>query len=92
METDLYLQILPIFSMVATLLIIKQFVRLDYIPGFGKLSGLFLMIFAVLFVMWIIDRTHIFIVAFTRMPFYVVLLIFVALLAFFRLGFKRILR
>jgi len=49
-----------------------------------------MMIFAVLLLMWGLDRTRIYIVAFTRMPFQYVLLIFVGLLIAFRVGMKRV--
>ncbi|MFK7809127.1 MAG: hypothetical protein AB8F74_15095 [Saprospiraceae bacterium] len=91
MQTDVYTQILPILSMVGTLMIIRNNVSYDQIPGFGKLSGMMMMIFAVLLLMWGLDRTRIYIVAFTRMPFYYVLIIFVGLLAAFRIGMKRVL-
>jgi len=90
MNTDVYTQILPIISMVATLMIIRNNVNFDQIPGFGKLSGMMMMIFAVLILMWGLDRTRIYIVAFTRMPFYYVLLIFVGLMIAFRVGMKRV--
>lgn len=90
MNTDVYTQILPILSMVGTLLIIRNNVAYDRIPGFGKLSGMMMMIFAVLTLMWGLDRTRIYIVAFTRMPFYYVLFIFIGLLVAFRLGMKRV--
>ena len=58
LQTDIYTQILPILSMVITLFIIKRNVNLDAIPGFGKLSGLIMMITATLLIMWGLDRTH----------------------------------
>ncbi len=90
LNTDIYTQILPIVSMIATLLIIRNNVDLDRIPGFGKLSGLMMMIFVVLILMWVVDSTRIFVVAFTSMPFYYVLLIFVGLLLALRIGFSKI--
>lgn len=89
-NADLYTQIIPIFSMVATLLIAKNNVNLDQIPGFGKMSGLFMIIFSVLVFMWIIDRTRIFVVVFASMPFYYVILIFVALVVAMRLGVSKL--
>lgn len=90
MNTDVFTQILPILSMVGTLMIVRNNVDYDRIPGFGKLSGMMMMIFAVLLLMWGLDRTRIYIVAFTRMPFQYVLLIFVGLLIAFRVGMKRV--
>lgn len=88
MQTDIFVQILPIISMVATLLIIKRNVKLEYIPGFDKLSGLIMMISATLAIMWFIDRTRI--IAFTFIPFQYVILIFIVLLIMIRFGWKRL--
>ena len=90
MDTDVYTQVLPIFSMIATLLIIRNNVAYERIPGFGKLSGLMMMIFAVLTLMWGLDRTRIYIIAFTSMPFYYVIAIFIVLLIAFRIGMKKL--
>lgn len=88
METDLYTQILPIVSMIATLLLIKRNVNLDHVPGFDKLSGLIMMITTILAIMWIVDRTRI--LVFSYIPFVYVLLIFGALLLVFRFGWKKL--
>jgi len=87
MQMDLILQVLPIVSMILTLLIIRRNVDLDYIPGFHKLSGLLMIITAVLGLMWIIDRTHI--VAFLRLRWEVVLIVFTGLLLLIRFGYQR---
>ena len=88
LQTDLYTQVLPIVSMVATLLIIRKNVDFDYIPGFDKISGLITMIAATLGIMWFIDRTHIY--AITYLRFEVVLLIFFALLLLIRFGWSKL--
>ncbi|MEO1517902.1 MAG: hypothetical protein AAFV95_22970 [Bacteroidota bacterium] len=87
-DTDLYTQILPIVAMIATLLLIRRNVDLDLIPGFGKLSGLVIMVTAVLILMWMVDRTRIFV--FSYMPFQQVLLIFGALLLAVWFGWNRL--
>ena len=87
METDVLSQILPFFSMVATLLIIRQNVMFDSIPGFGKLSGLVMMIVATFAFMWFLDRTHIYV--FTSLPFWQVILIFVGLFLVIKWGWSR---
>lgn len=88
MQTDVFVQILPIVSMIATLLLIQRNVRLEHIPGFDKLSGLIMMISATLAIMWFVDRTRI--IAFTYIPFQYVILIFIALLVTIRFGWKRL--
>ncbi|MEM9917213.1 MAG: hypothetical protein AAF990_03915 [Bacteroidota bacterium] len=87
-DTDIYTQVLPILSMIITLLLIRRNVDLDLIPGFGKLSGLVIMIAAVLILMWMVDRTRIFV--FSYMPFQQVLLIFGGLLLVAWFGWNRL--
>ncbi|MCB9080538.1 MAG: hypothetical protein H6555_02385 [Lewinellaceae bacterium] len=87
MNMDLFTQVLPILSMIFTLAIIRKNIDMRYIPGFDKLSGLMMMITAVLVLMWLADRTHI--IAFLWMPFWVVVLIFAAAMLAMRFGFKR---
>lgn len=90
LETDIYIQILPVIAMIVTLLIVKNNVSLDQIPGFKNVSGLMIMIFAVFALMWGLDRTRIFVVAFVNIPFYFLALIFLALLFIVRLGWTRL--
>jgi hypothetical protein len=89
LETDIFTQIIPVISMIATLLIIKMNVDLERIPGFDKLSGLLIMIFIILAIMWVIDSTRIFVGVFSFMPFWVVLAIFAGALAVARYGMKK---
>ncbi len=64
--------------MVATLIVIRQNVDLDYVPGFGRLSGLMAMIFGLMALMYVADRTRL--ILFSYMPFVYVVLLFVGLL------------
>jgi hypothetical protein len=89
MDMNLYTQILPILSMVATILLVRKNVSLDYVPGFDKIGGLFMMIAAALLIMWVFDRTHIWMV--TRMPFGYAICIFAGLLLAIRFGWSRML-
>lgn len=88
LDTNIFTQILPVFSMAVTILIIRRQVRLDQVPGFDKLSGLIWIIASLMSLMWIIDKTHIYSISF--MPFYMVILIL--LLGFFviRMGIKKL--
>lgn len=88
MDTNIYTQVLPIFSMIVTILVIKREVDLDLVPGFDKISGLLLIIASVMTLMWIIDKTRIY--AITFMPFYVVILILLAGFIVIRLGLRRL--
>ncbi len=65
-DTDIFTQILPIISMVASIFIIKKNADLDMIPGFGRLSGLITMIACTLVLMWFIDRTRIVVFCYIR--------------------------
>ena len=87
-DTNIYTQLLPILSMVGTLLIMRRNVDFDAIPGFDRLSGLVTIISATLIIMWFVDRTHI--VVFSYLRFQYVLLIFAALLIFIRFGWSRL--
>lgn len=87
-EMNIFTQILPLISMVLTLYLVKKNVSLDQIPGFGKLSALFVIIIVVLAVMWGLDRTRI--IAFTGFPFYYVILMLVAFFVIIRFAMKKL--
>ncbi len=86
-DTDIYTQVLPIVSMLASVFIIKNNVDLNLIPGFDRLSGLIMMIFVTLVLMWLIDKTHIY--AFAYIGFGQLILIFLVLLLLIRWGWSR---
>lgn len=87
LDTDIFAQVLPVVSMVVTLLLIRRNVDLDYIPGFERLSGLVTMITATFFIMWFFDRARI--IVFSYLPFQYVILIFAALLIAIRYGWRK---
>lgn len=87
LDTDVFNQIVPVLSMIGTLLIIRQNVNMDRIPGFGKISGLMMMIGTALLLMWMVDRTRIWVVSY--LPFHQVLLIFAGLLLIIRMGWRK---
>lgn len=86
-DANLYTQVLPVLVMLLTLTIIKKAVNLDTIPGFGKLTGLILMISSILVIMWFLDKTHIYV--FSYMPFFQVVLLIVFLLVVIRLAWNK---
>ncbi len=90
MNTNIYTQILPVVSMIATLLIIRNNVDLGWIPGFNKLPGLLMIIASSLAILWFIDRTRIWVISFLRFEY--VILMFVLLLLAIRLGWNRLMR
>ena len=87
-DTDLAIQVLPILTMVGTLLLIRRKMPFDYIPGFGKLSSFLVLIAAVMGILWFIDRTRIYAVAYIPFPYIVIG--FVALLLVIRFAWSRI--
>lgn len=88
LDANLMLQALPIISMLLTFFIIKRQVRVEDLPGFGRLGGLVMMISAAIIIMWFIDRVRI--VVFSYMPIQYLLIIFLVLLAFIRFGWRRV--
>jgi hypothetical protein len=86
LETDVFIQILPVFSMIATYLLVRWNVPLARVPGFGKLSGLWMMLFVLLMLLWVLDRTRI--ILFSFLPLYLALIILIGLIVIFRLGWS----
>jgi hypothetical protein len=89
-QMNILLEILPILSMVATILIARRNVDFDYVPGFDKLSGLIMIIVAALGIMWFVDRTRI--IALTYVPIQWLLLVFIGLLVVIRFGWSKMTR
>ena len=88
LDVDLLLQGVPIISFFVTAYIIRRQVYLRGLPGFGRLGGLVLMIFATLVLLWIIDRTRI--VLFSGFKIQYLLLCFLLLLVLVRYGWRKI--
>jgi len=86
MELNVYTQILPIFSMIATLLLIRRNVRLERVPGFGNLAGLVTMVLVLFTVMWFLEHTRIYI--FSHMPIGYFFVMLIVLLLIFRYGWS----
>ncbi len=87
-DMNLALQILPILTMIATLMLIRRKIPFAYVPGFGKLSGFLTLIAAIIGIMWFIDRTRIY--AVTYIPFTYIAVGFIALLVIIRFAWSRI--
>lgn len=86
MNANVFIQILPILSMVITLAVIRRNASFVQIPGFGKLSSLMTMIGSVFILMYLLDRLHL--VAWVNVPVQYLLLIVAGLLIAFRYGLK----
>ena len=87
MDTNIYTQILPILYMLLTLWLVRRNVDLKYIPGFERINGLLFMLTALISLMWILEKTHIWVITF--LPFYQFLLFFMVMLIMVRLGWSR---
>ncbi|MEZ0542364.1 hypothetical protein [Fibrella arboris] len=85
---NLVLQVLPVLTMVATLMLIRKKLPFQYIPGFGRLSNFLTLIAGLIGVLWFVDRLRL--VAFTYVPFSYILIGFVALLLIIRFAWSRI--
>lgn len=88
-NVNLLTQVLPIISMVVSLGIIRRNVPFEYIPGFGKLSDLMVMIASVFVLMYFLDRIHL--IAWVNVSVPWLLAIVAGFLILFRFGLKRIL-
>lgn len=87
MQTDVFMQILPIVVLLLTIWLIRRNVDLNLIPGFKTLAGLWLMMFASMTLMFLLDRTHI--IVFSYLPFQYLLLIFAVLFGVIYFGWRR---
>ncbi len=87
LETNIFTQIFPILSMALTLWLVRRNISFEDIPGFDKLSGLILILTAVIIFMWIMEKTQIF--AITVIPFTYFILLFIVLLVFIRIGWNK---
>lgn len=90
MDLNIYTQILPIISMIITILLVRGNVALDRVPGFGKLSGMVTMITVLFAIMWFLEKTRIIIFSYMKIEYFLLLLI--VLLVVFRLGWSKMMR
>jgi len=88
MNLDIYTQIVPVLSMFLTIYLITKNADLSEIPGFGRITGLLLMIFATFGLMWFVDRTRLF--AITFIPVQYIAIIFIALFLIIKFGWSRL--
>ncbi|MEZ0483241.1 hypothetical protein [Fibrella aquatica] len=85
---NLVLQLVPIATMVATLMLVRRKLPFQYVPGFGRLSSFLTLIAALIGILWFVDRLRL--VAFTYVPFSYIVIGFVALLLIIRFAWSRI--
>ncbi|HKK87851.1 MAG TPA: hypothetical protein VJ917_03310 [Saprospiraceae bacterium] len=88
LSLNLYLTLVPVLSMLLTLLIIKRNVDLDLVPGFDKITGFMLMIFVLISFLWFLSRIRL--VIFSYMPLQYFALIFLGLLFLLIFGWRKV--
>jgi hypothetical protein len=88
MNANMYTQILPILVMFITLWIIRKNVDFDHVPGFDKIGSLIFFLTILMALLWILEKTNIFV--FTYMPFIQFVLLFIALILVLRFTMKRV--
>ena len=88
MDTNIYTQVLPVVSMLATFILIRKQVDLDLVPGFDKLSGLVTILTVLILLLWVLDKTHIFSVMI--IPFYFVILMLIVGFLVVRMALRRL--
>lgn len=89
-DANIFTQVLPLLSMVLTLWLIRRNTCFEDIPGFNRLGGLVTLISVLFILMWILEKTHIFVI--TVMPFHYFLILLVGLLVAIRFGWRAIYR
>lgn len=88
LEVNIIAYFVPIIAMVITLIIINKKVSMNTIPGFGRLSGLMVMIGISFFIAFVLQKTHfgvLFIGGFTQL-----LIVFVVLLVTLKIAWAKI--
>lgn len=88
LEANLFTQILPIIVMIVTLWLIKWNVSFNDVPGFDKISGLIMVLTLLISLLWILEKTNVFIISF--MPFHYFVLFFILLLIGIRFALKKV--
>ncbi len=83
-DANMIAQILPILSMILTLMIIKRNVDYSQIPGFGRMTSFLGTVTAVMLILFILNKTHL--IAFTYVKFQYILLMLVILFVALRYG------
>ena len=89
-DINIMVHILPIISMGITLFLIKQNVKFDQIPGFGKLTAFASTMAGLMVVFYFLDKTRI--IAFTYIPFLWVILLLIIIYLAARYGMKWLLK
>jgi hypothetical protein len=87
MDTNIYTQILPVLCMLVTLWLIRRNVELKDVPGFDKIGSLVFVLVLLISMMWIMEKTNIFV--FTYLPFWQFVMMFIGFLVLVRYLWSR---
>lgn len=87
-SANILIQVVPIVSMVITLQLIRRKIPFEFIPGFGKITGFMTLIAGAMALMWFVDRVRI--MAFTYIPFSVLLIGLVLTLVLIRFSWRKL--
>lgn len=87
-QTNMVTDILPIVSMIVTLILIKRNVPFSAIPGFGKMTGFLSIVACIMVLFFFVEKTNLFI--FSALPFTWILIILLVVFAVIRLGTKKL--
>ncbi len=88
LDLNLVTQVLPIGSAITSLYFIRKIISFDYIPGFEKLTSISAIIFGIITLIWIADRTQIF--AISIVPISFIFVSIVGIVLFIRFGISRL--
>lgn len=87
LDMNLLTHVLPVFTMILTILMVRRQINLDLVPGFDRLSGLITMLTVLMVILWVVDRTSFRVFSF--LPFSLAILLFVGLIFLWRMGWSR---
>ena len=89
-DVNIMVQLLPIVSMIFTLMIIKRNVSFSDIPGFGKMTGFVSIISMLMLAFFILEKAHL--LVFSYLPIHWILIMLIVMFGVVHLGLKRMLR
>lgn len=87
-QMNIMIDILPIVSMIITLILIKRNVPFSAIPGFGKMTGFLSIVACIMVLFFFIEKTNLFI--FSALPFIWIIVILIVIFAAISLGTKKL--
>ena len=85
-EMNLMVQILPIVSMIVTLVLIKKNVAFHKIPGFGSMTTFLSTMTGLMVLFYIVEKSHL--IVFSYLPFHWLIIMLVVLFLVIRYGTK----